>query len=154
MEKSTNLSSKELVSTNQDTSGSNTEEEEEEDEESVRPVVQMPPSHFSNVSVQNSSNVHFGNSAVYNGDVTVILGAGVDDLVVSTAERLQIKGGDEQFGNLDDDQKKKMNAINAVLGVLPSQTNRFEKSDVVIGETSKFLFLKSSFYVLMTNNEK
>jgi len=91
-----------------------------DEDDCVQPVVQVPPSHFSNVSVQNSTNVHFGNSAVYNGDVTVIMSPGVDDLVASGVDRLQLRDkklmlSSGQPVNLDDDEKNNLAVINKIL---------------------------------------
>lgn len=104
--KDKNTSRSELVETEDSSTSAS-----DEDDDRVQPVIQVPPSHFSNVSVQNSTNVHFGNSAVYNGDVTVIMNPGAEDFV---AERIRDKGI-FALTNLDDDEKKQLEAVNRIL---------------------------------------
>lgn len=111
--KDKNSSRSELVEAEDSSSTSGSDE----DDDRVQPVIQVPPSNFSNVSVQNSTNVHFGNSAVYNGDVTVIMNPGAEDFV---AERIRDKGllavtSGLQGINLDDDEKKQLEAVNRIL---------------------------------------
>ncbi|XP_059476113.1 peptidoglycan-recognition protein LC-like [Neocloeon triangulifer] len=93
---------------------------EEEDGQTVN--IQVPSTHFSNVQVKHSSNVHFGNSAVYNGDVTVIMSP--IELSRADTSLQQLKGVAEKTvlvssglpNNLDDDSKSKLAAVEQILG--------------------------------------
>lgn len=111
-----NSSRSELVRTEDSTSTSSSDE----DDDRGQPVIQVPPSYFSNVCVENSTNVHFGNSAVYNGDVTVIMNPGAEDFL---AERIRDKGllavTSGLRTNLDEDEKKHLEVVNRILSGVP-----------------------------------
>ncbi|XP_065341197.1 peptidoglycan-recognition protein LE-like isoform X2 [Cloeon dipterum] len=103
--------------------------DESEDEDKQQVTIQMPPTNFSNVSVQNSNNVHFGNTAVYNGDVTVIMSPLELTNMDTSLQQLKLSGEklvllpNGQPANLTDDHKTKL--VERVLGKVqqcPDQT--------------------------------